>query len=1026
MRSSFRWLTVGLWFGASLPALCGAFGTVVSIGGQSADIALDPARGLLYIANFTGNEIDVMSLATNSIQTSIPVSAPPGSLALSPDGRWLLATNYGNFAAPQSPSNALTVIDLTTQTTQTFALGDAPLGVAFGMDGLALVVTQSSFLLFDPVLQTSQQIGTISGLVNQTLPVPPANVPAQITNASLAVSGDGMTIYGLGGSTSTFTFRFQVNGHSLWPGGITLYSGVLAPHVVSVNQNGTLFVAGWVLLNTQGEFLSYFPQRANEAGVGTSAFDSARGLIYAQIPATAGEPPVLQIVDQNNLRVYQRLNLPENTTGKSLLSPDGNTLYSVSASGVLVLPVGSLALQPRVVAAQRDLLFQGQPCSSQVAVQSLTIFDPGGGNTAFSLSSSTPGVNVSPSSGVTPATVHVSVDPSAFGGQNGTVTASLSLSSSQAVNIPDPVRVLINGRQSDQRGTIVNVPGLLVDVLADPVRNRFYVLRQDTDEVLVFDGTTFNQIAALKTGNVPTGMAITFDQHYLLVADEQSQIVSVYDLITLQTLDPIRMPDGYSAFSLASSSNRILAAAQYYDGTSHIVSLDLPSRTGSALPSLGVFTNLINNDTVVTASTNGSSILAAGADGSLLLYDANRDTFAASRKDLSSLSGAYAASNFNQFVAGDSLLDSSLVPEMQLESATGAPSGFAFVDQGGFRAMTPLLTSANPGGSGSAGSGGSGSGAPAPSGPASAAGVMERVDLSAAASGNPVVTSTRLAEAPLTGPLSTIFSSGFTRTVAPLANRNSIIVLTVSGFVALPWSYDTGVAQPVIQSVVNAADGSPSIAPGGLITIYGQNLSPVNQATSQVPLPTALADSCLGVNGLALPILYVSPNQINAQMPFQAVGDVSLILHTPGGTSNTYNVQIMPGAPSVFRSGSAGPISHIPTIIRDGNQQLVTLSNPIHFGDTLTIYLTGLGLTMPSVPSGQPAPSSPLATTVDVPQVTLGGSSLPVQFSGLAPGQIGVYQINVTVPKGVPTGFNVPFAISQDGGYTSIDVRVIN
>ncbi len=76
-------------------------------------------------------------------------------------------------------------------------------------------------------------------------------------------------------------------------------------------------------------------------------------------------------------------------------------------------------------------------------------------------------------------------------------------------------------------------------------------------------------------------------------------------------------------------------------------------------------------------------------------------------------------------------------------------------------------------------------------------------------------------------------------------------------------------------------------------------------ASSEIPLPTALANSCLSVNGLPVPILFVSPTQVNAQMPFQAIGDVTLILRTPGGISNSFNLVIEPNAPSVF-SASVG------------------------------------------------------------------------------------------------------------------------
>src|SRR6202522_730415 len=251
MLESFWWNTVlAASFAAS--AWAGTFGTVVSIGGEAADLALDETRGVLYIANFTGNQIDVMSLATNTIQTSINVAAQPISIALSPDDRYLLATNFGNAAAPGSPTNALTVIDLTTQGIQTFSLGNPPLGVAFGADGIALVVTSTDFLLFDPTTGATQELDTLANVVANTLPVAPANFPADISAASVAASADGLQIYGLGGTSSTVTFRYDVNLKAIFPGAIVTNSGILGPRVVSINSNGTLAMAGWVMLSSAG------------------------------------------------------------------------------------------------------------------------------------------------------------------------------------------------------------------------------------------------------------------------------------------------------------------------------------------------------------------------------------------------------------------------------------------------------------------------------------------------------------------------------------------------------------------------------------------------------------------------------------------------------------------------------------------------------------------------------------------------------------------------------------------------------
>jgi uncharacterized protein (TIGR03437 family) len=104
----------------------------------------------------------------------------------------------------------------------------------------------------------------------------------------------------------------------------------------------------------------------------------------------------------------------------------------------------------------------------------------------------------------------------------------------------------------------------------------------------------------------------------------------------------------------------------------------------------------------------------------------------------------------------------------------------------------------------------------------------------------------------------------------------------------------------------------------------------------------------------------------------------------------------------------------------------VTDSNPIHRGDTIIIYATGLGKTSPTVEAGTPAPADPLAVTVATPVVTLGGVPLPVTFAGLVPYEIGVYQINAFVPDNVPLGMSVLLNIAQSGAGTAVEARVVD
>jgi uncharacterized protein (TIGR03437 family) len=659
----------------------------------------------------------------------------------------------------------------------------------------------------------------------------------------------------------------------------------------------------------------------------------------------------------------------------------------------------------------RDVVARGTFCNRNVITQTIVITDPGGGNTDFLLSTDTQGVTISPSSGITPATVQVRVDPTTFQNQNGTLSVAITMKSLTAVNLPPQIRLLINNRNPDQRGTFVNLPGYLTDLLADPIRNRFYIVAQDTDQVLVFDSINYSQVAALKTSATPTQIALTFDRKYLVIGHDNSQQAWVYDLDSLQRQDPIQFPPGHYPRSIAESGKTMLALVRNVGigGAGKIDRIDFTARKGIELPSLGVYTNSVSPAGVLAPAPNGGTILVAMPDGNVMLYDANADTFTVSRKDLVSLAGAYAASSYNSYVVGSTLLNASLVPEGTLETSSGTPSGFAFIDQGGFRTTTSSV---------------------------SAPGIIESFDPTlGTATGKP----TRLVEAPLLASAAAASSAGFPigsgsganvamnflRSLAPLYDRSAIISLSVSGFTVLPWNYSAAVAPPKITSVVNAADFTLPVAPGGLISIFGQQMSPVNIATSEIPLPTALGESCLTVNGVAVPLFFVSTQQINGQLPFNVDGNAQMTLRTPGGISDNFNFSILPAAPAVFRTGIAGPETGIATITRADNGQFITPTNPVHPGDSIVIWATGLGHTSPAIDSGMPSPADPLASAVIQPIVTIGGAGLDIQYAGLTPGSVGLYQINAKIPGSVPQGLSMPLVVSQGASSTTLNVRVV-
>jgi len=346
-------------------ARAATFGTVVPIAGEASDLALDASRGVLYVANFTANRIDKISAGNGAYLGSISVEPQPGSIAISPDDTYLVTTHYDQTKEPNGPPNAITVINLATNQQQFTILPNPPLAVAFGKDDRALIATTSDFELLDPSTNTITELATIQDVSGQMVPVPPATFPTQITGASMGTSADGTYIFGL---TDTIQFSYNVSLQVISAIGYTS-SPTMGPRTVSVNQDGTRWVGGWVLNDRSGNDVSEFPNPAGALNVGSAVIDATRDLIYADMPVGGGvqahaQTPVLQLVDGDNLAVYDQINLPEHLAGRGLMSADGNTMYAVSDSGVMLIPVGQLARQHRISASAQSM-------SAPVATQSL-------------------------------------------------------------------------------------------------------------------------------------------------------------------------------------------------------------------------------------------------------------------------------------------------------------------------------------------------------------------------------------------------------------------------------------------------------------------------------------------------------------------------------------------------------------------------------------------------------------------------------------------------------------------------------
>ena len=236
--------------------------------------------------------------------------------------------------------------------------------------------------------------------------------------------------------------------------------------------------------------------------------------------------------------------------------------------------------------------------------------------------------------------------------------------------------------------------------------------------------------------------------------------------------------------------------------------------------------------------------------------------------------------------------------------------------------------------------------------------------------------------------------------------------------------------------VLNGASfavGAP-MAPGVIFSIFGTNLTDGGQADAvNTPLPTRLAGARVLVNNVAAPLFFVSPLQINAQFPVELAGlaeaQIQVEVQTSGGTltSAPEPVTVASASPGIFTLDKNG--SGAGTILRNSDFSLICpqgradcASNPAIRGEAIAIYLTGLGQVAGTWSSGEVATEA-VHTTV-TPVVQFDGNEVPVLYSGLAVGFVGLYQINVVVPETVSVGLARSLWVTMAGSTHIVNIAI--
>ncbi len=228
-----------------------------------------------------------------------------------------------------------------------------------------------------------------------------------------------------------------------------------------------------------------------------------------------------------------------------------------------------------------------------------------------------------------------------------------------------------------------------------------------------------------------------------------------------------------------------------------------------------------------------------------------------------------------------------------------------------------------------------------------------------------------------------------------------------------------------ISGIVNAASNTGSaVAPGEMVTIYGSQLAPADVEAavpaSTLALQTTAANTQVLFDGIAAPLLYLSPGQINAIVPYEAAGRSStqVAVVADGRHSNAFPIPVVAAAPGIFVNSQGAVLN------QDGSRN--SPSNPAHPGDIVILFATGEGQTNPPGVTGNLVQGAVLPAPVLPVVLQIGTQTAQLAYAGEMPQGAGVLQINAVVPTTAATGDRVPVtltvgsAVAQSGVTMSI------
>lgn len=981
-----------LWVLFCAPGSSGLYsatvGTVVPLLGQPNELAYDPTRKLLFVANTTQNRIEAYSLERGQWVAPIPVGRRPVGMAIIPESNLLLVCN--------TDETFLSVVDLVTLsqtgtipvTARSFLAPEVPFSIA--------LLSRSSALLSTNV---GLQIVDIAARVTKPIPTTGFSIAP---NTGLVSSGDGRYVLGQAGGLA-FLYNPSLT-QSLEQVRLVLGSALLAS-----DPTGSRWMIGSAQFDRQlfqtaqiNPFVTPFP-------VGGIAFSADGSSVFAGMNQSPGaEIQILAVADLKRLSSFR---VPEPITGKMLASPDGNFLFAISLSGITVVDLRVLPGLPAMGISSRIVYFSLSACALAPQTRTVQITHSGGGTFTWKASTNLAGVTAEPSAGVGASVLKITLDPTGLNFRSTALLGSVRISSEESISRDQTLSLVLNFRSPDQIGTVFPTDGFLTDVLLDESRERVYLVNSTQNQIEVFSTARQEFLTPVPVGSIPKAIALSNDKKRLFVASLGTESIMVLDAETLTQTSLVRIPHltestaslpGTHPFSVAQASNGavlVVAATLGASNRGTVYRWDLNASTALAFPRLGSEVNAVSGVTFLTASGDGTRVFLVDSGGNLYLYDSGAGDFVIARSFSGAVTGNVAASeDGSRFHAGNQLLNFVLVPQEIIPSGiTGIPTsiaGFTFARSGtlAYRGVRPTLLS---------------SGLPSPVAPR-----IEKLDTSA----QKLLSGFNITEA--LAPNSASPALAILRQLAINNSETMLYGISDSGLMVIPLSDPSTSLAPQVSSggVVNAASYAPApspVAPGSIAAIFGTNLSKGVFRPEGFPLPTLAGGVCVTFDGVPAPLFFGSPNQLNVQVPFELSGrsSASVAVSAEGSVSSPVPVNLSREAPGIFTLSDDGQGPG--RILHSSDFSTVSFANPAKIGEVVSIYATGLGPTSPSLGTGLPAPDPTLGGLYQAatPSVTMGGAGAAVLFSGLAPNFVGLYQVDVRIPSNAPVGTNIPVVL---------------